>query len=233
MSIAQLDVKQFYDHLDPNAISSFLRSCGAPSWLCYSALACQLLLIFTMVQGECCARVGCRTSGCLTGSRVAGALGHCVVADVTESLANEVRRRGFAGSDSVRWQPCQCDEEEFGMATWIDNIYAPGRTELAACRALDAWSAVLWRRWRLRIKEGSQKVLSYDGQVLPDCPPGGWERTVTMPILGHVLDAKCSGIDDWNATERAAWRRYWLGGRHRRCRHLGWQKRWRDIERCV
>ena len=73
-----------------------------------------------------------RTLGGLTGSRIAGAAGTAVIANVVHERARFWRPDGFFfGSECIT------------IATWIDNIFAYGPSSLSVARILDDFAGYL------------------------------------------------------------------------------------------
>ena len=220
-SCAQADVATFYDSLSPVAIITYLLQWRVRSDLLLACVLHQLIMPLMLVFGDVLVGLGNRTRGSLTGSRVAGVLGHIVIVDVmrvASRLAAPLLLRG--------------DGAEWGFASWIDNLYCLARCEANAVAAMRLFEEQLAARWRLALKDGSRTVMSCRGQPLPSEPPTGWKRGDFFDVLGHRLCPSAGDEADWREACRRLWRRYWGGAGGRRGKGLDWLSRWRDVCRC-
>ena len=92
------------------------------------------------------------TLGGITGSRIAGAEGVAIVADVIHARAHVWRPLGFRLGASC-----------LTIATWIDNIFSFGDSGFSSTRILDDFAEYLFRRFKLEIKPSSREVLVCKG----------------------------------------------------------------------
>ena len=87
LAIAQADIRQYYDSLDVPALAWWLHLEGLNIAWTSAIVRLQMVLAINLRRGEETACVTDRTSGSLTGSRVAGALGRIPVMQVLEQRA--------------------------------------------------------------------------------------------------------------------------------------------------
>ena len=220
LSLAQGDVSKFYDSVSPRRVAVFLQRLGADAGLILMMLLFQLTIGLCFIFKDVRAKLGPRSRGTLTGSRVAGAVGQIVIGDVMRHAGPLVRHLTLPMDVPLKF------------ASWIDNVYACTDTETKACRIVDQFGLVLRDRWGLQLKPGSKQVMSVRGQALAEEPPEGWERHEDFVILGHIASHDGAIEADWQAACRSVWRRFWGGAGGRRGQGLHWRQRWSDVQRC-
>lgn len=99
------------------------------------------------------ARIRGRSSGSLTGSRLAGAAARIPVETAFEDVAARVRPLALdLGED------CQLT-----LASYVDNLFAVGPSAWAATEALELVAAVLKDTWGLQIKAESREAMAPRG----------------------------------------------------------------------
>ena len=143
---------------------------------------------------EFLAKVSNRSVGGLTGSRVAGALGRVPVEDMFVKRQEHWKRWGFGRVISA--------------ASFVDNIFAAGRSATAVACILDDATNFLRQSWRLSIKPDSRAILQVSGADSDDFPPH-WPRTNCFPGLGHLISSDGSISDCWQNTKRQMWAAFW------------------------
>lgn len=144
-SVAQVDVEQYDDTVDPALFVRRLLRWGCPAPLACAALRHQLLPSVTLSLGGrpgSEAVVRDRTAGCLTGSRVVVALGRV-------PLHAALRARAAVWS---RLSGVDVGPSSLSVAVYVDNIFIVARSARRACDIAADLEAELAREWRLRIK---------------------------------------------------------------------------------
>ena len=140
-------------------------------------------------------RVRTRTIGGLTGSRVAGALGHVPVCDV--ALAFEVSWRKSGWKPATGSRICLC--------TWVDNLYSYSSCVRGSVRILEDIEFHISSKWGLSDKTNSLSVLVCRGchdLVIKVC---GWPVHDTMNVLGHIVQNDAGILCNWLSTEAKMW----------------------------
>ena len=176
------------------------------------------------LQGTGAARMQlkARSSGTLTGSRLAGALGRLIVADVL----GEMERLGRLPCWNVGW--------EVGFAAWVDNLYTPAMSAANAMAKIDEFEELLQRRWRLSFKPSS-KLVTVNGPPSTQRPTthGSWSYVDEFPVLGHVIEADGACGADVSAAIGKAWRGFWASCGRKQFRKLDLRTKLRDMDRKV
>ena len=140
-------------------------------------------LVYLRVLG-CELSVSHRTLGGITGSRVAGAEGVAIVADVIHARAHVWRPLGFRTESGC-----------ITLATWIDNIFAFGASGFSSTSILDDFADYVYERFRLEIKPSSREVLVCKGQRNCAEEPK-WKRVTLLNMLGHFVSHHCGVRQD-------------------------------------
>ena len=109
----------------------------------------------------------CRSSGVLTGTRTAGALGRILVAIVVSAVYGDLARHAY-----------QAGERKVVLSTWVDNLYVAAASPVA-CSAMLQILESGFAQWGVELKPGSVSLTTPAGsrsavpagrQTLPDCP---------------------------------------------------------------
>ena len=80
------------------------------------------------------------------------------------------------------------DGHTLGLATFVDNLFAIGRSPESAIHILDDCAHFLLSRWGLKIGADSREDLPCHGYQHPVDQNSLWQRKATMRVLGHWLD---------------------------------------------
>ena len=83
-AVAQADIRQYYDSVVLLLVCQWLEQRGVPLALLAAALRHQMLPTLIIDVGACGVEIHGRSSGCLTGSRVAGLLARVPPVDVVQ-----------------------------------------------------------------------------------------------------------------------------------------------------
>ena len=168
------------------------------------------------------ARVEGRSSGSLTGSRVAGALGRIPVMSVLDKRAPLWANCGFQAASALT------------VATYVDNIYSVSGSVLGAVDILEDVERHLASDWGLQIKSSSRSVLTAAGRAIPDGHDAmKWPVQDIFPVLGHRLDSRGSSWPCWERTKQSMW-----GAFYRTCGAQGYKQlphklQNRTLNRCI
>lgn len=144
--LAQGDAACYYDSLGVLRIARALAEQGLDGGMCRAVVLMQLVtpVEVGVIGLPACGslRVARRTWGSLTGTRVAGALGRWPTETTARDLIAERREAGVRISGAG----------EIALAVYVDKVYALGPLARAAAELLQAWAALLARRWLLKLK---------------------------------------------------------------------------------
>ena len=135
----------------------------------------------------------CRSSGVLTGTRTAGALGRILVAIVVSAVYGDLARYAF-----------QAGVRKVVLSSWVDNLYVAAASP-TACSVMLRILESGFAQWGEELKPGSVSLTAPAGSrstvpagrpMLPDCPCLG--ATVTSDgshrlVLASLL-AKLRGV---------------------------------------
>ena len=170
-----------------------------------------------------CVEVGVRTSGALTGSRVAGALGHVPIADSCIAC-NQQLTCGALGVGG---------EKTIAFCSWIDNMYTFSNTVRVCLSMLEAIENHLAVFWGLAIKGSSRSILICKGN--PDSPadPVKWPVVHKLNVLGHFVQSDGGIREDWHFTESKMWGAFWANSGSSKCSKLSPSSRALLIYRAV
>ena len=138
-AIAQADVRSFYDKIDLLLLSRWLLFHACPGWLVAAVLVMQLGCMIQFRFGEEVAALRQRCRGSLTGSRIAGICGQAIMRDVMRQCSRL----------SV---PYSLGGKSFGIAVWVDNMYAIGASARLACERLQVCESILRMGMEARFK---------------------------------------------------------------------------------
>lgn len=195
-AIAQGDIKQYYDHVDPVRCGAWLLERGCCPELVGAAVRHQLMPRVEVAIASSRAEVGDRARGALTGSRVAGALGRVAVRDVMLWVFGSSSHRAFGPP-----------EASVLMCSYVDNILVAGRDAFSARAVLSRVEERLRTRWSLALPESSVEVLAPRGAPSDVGEPASVEHT---KFLGHCVSSDGRVTHCWGraqgAVRAALWR---------------------------
>lgn len=122
-----------------------------------------------------------RTSGTLTGSRVAGRFGPRLVETAMRAAlsTNPLHRMGHAARKPVVF------------ASYVDNIHGVGNTAAAAAAFVAVLRHELLRTWPLQVKEGSEQMVVCRGAPEVQRPPDGTDEKVWAVVCTKDVRALC------------------------------------------
>lgn len=127
----------------------------------------QLLVAVTLTLGSGVAmQVPRRTSGTLTGSRVAGR--------VCRWRVENAMRAALSTRRCLGWEMPHAPPIVF--ASYMDNIYGVGNTAAEAAASMAILRNELLRTWRLQVKQGSEQVVVCRGSPHLQRAPDGTDE---------------------------------------------------------
>lgn len=167
----QGDIRQFYDHVPVPRCVEELRAWGLPPPACAAVVRHQLLPLVELRVGPSHMHIRVRSSGCLMGSRLAGALGRVVVRTLLAGMLPAQSSLGFAVGPA----------RTLLAATCMDNLIVFGR-DATGVEAVLAW-AQGWLRehWAVDLADSSLEVLVPVGSEVPPT-----EYRPTVPTRGAL-----------------------------------------------
>ena len=219
---AQSDIEKFYDSLPVLRIVRWLVSRGMSAGLAACILRHQMCPRILLSCGKATARIGKRSIGGLTGSRVAGFLGRVPVEAIASERSVHWKRWGFHFA-----QHTLC------LSTWVDNIFSVSDSLSGAIRILEDFEDQLRKNWCMKVKDSSRSCIVADGCLdLPE-DTQKWPLSSTFNVLGHTLQSSGSIRACWSNTRRCLWRAFWSNPGARTVRHLGLDSKLRLLQRAV
>ena len=174
-----------------------LKSRGIPASLLAAIILVQMCPLVTLTVLGVSIAVPWRNKGALTGSRVAGALGHALIYDSLDSCSAALLRKGWIIGRRV-----------FCLAIWIDNCYAFSSSRLGAIEMLEILENCIFRKWQLKFKPSS---LSYLGGIAADYSnvPPRWNPSDSMLVLGHTIYSNAGIRAEWRRMRARMWGVFW------------------------
>ena len=218
--VSSADIRQYYDSLNVLRITRYLISRNLPRAVAGAIIRAQLLPTILLATSSFSALITRRSTGSLTGSRLAGVLGRVPV---------EAEARILYESQEARADSYVANHVFTMFSTYIDNVYSLGKSELCAVRNLCRLEDALKSRWGLSLKEGEKFAMAPAGAPASELPEG-WQSVQTINILGHAVQNSGRWDEDFNLWVRSAWRAFFgnPGSKkakdlspHRRVRMLG------------
>ena len=193
-SVAQADIRQYYDNLRPLLIFRWLRRNNVDLGTCTSFLRLHCLPHVHLAVGstDCC--ISGRSIGVLTGSRSAAAAGRIPLLDVAQRRLHTWEPLSFKASNFT-----------FCLGTFVDNIFATGSDPLSAVAILQDAEVGLLQYWRLTLGVDSKLVLTADGHPDGSIDVADWKAVHAMRCLGHHLSADSSIAIDFRDTSKKVW----------------------------
>jgi len=203
-AICQVDVKQYFDSLDPILVVQWLRR-RPPAEINMATLACllrwQLYPQIIIDAGICKIEVSGRTCGTLTGSRTAGALGRFPIELSLREVHQQIQSWAYDLGGGLGWSG----------ASHVDNVFFVSHSAGGAIQASEVFAHQLVSQWRLQIKPSSRVCLLVDGSPEIDCLPDLqrrwplWRFSDCVECLGHWIAGNNSPARDWCHTKQLLW----------------------------
>ena len=196
-SVASSDIEKYYDNIPSLDVCVMLKSRGIPASLLAAIILVQMCPLVTLTVLGVSVAVPWRNKGALTGSRVAGALGHALIYDSLDSCSAALLRKGWVIGRRV-----------FCLAIWIDNCYAFSSSRLGAIEMLEILENCIFRKWQLKFKPSS---LSYLGGIAADYSnvPPRWNPSDSMLVLGHTIYSNAGIRAEWRRMRARMWGVFW------------------------
>lgn len=209
---AQYDVETYYDTIPVMLVIRDMQKAGASSSLMAAIVRQQRCVMIRLTVGsEYSAAAARRTSGALTGSRVAGQLGRWPVERSMRMAMRDPTVRGWAMPNSG----------DLLFASYVDNLYGLADTPSQLAHNMNILEMHLLQDWRLRIKPGSSQMVvcrgtpdtarDFDGddEAGPYWIVCGWHAYQSMNVLGHRISWGGSPHECISQASPSAWRRLW------------------------
>ena len=125
-AVAQQDIAQYYDSLSPVLLVEWLQKHGASETACACILRHQMLPRVRLQIGNVEIQIRDRSSGTLTGSRVAGMLGRVPVESVVADRHVHWLRWGYPAETCT-----------LTVSTYVDNLFSASRSLHGAISILE------------------------------------------------------------------------------------------------
>ena len=197
-TIAQCDVQQHYDTLCIIRIFHWLLNHGCSASLAAACVRHQLATPIKLQIGDTTATVTRRSSGGLAGSRVAGQLGRIPVQSTLCDLKDELL--------GLSWQ---YNDIHLCALSFVDNLFFVSKTAYQATFMATLFERHLHSHWAQKIKPDSKECMPCFGIEEDEPIDDTWTMMCSMKVLGHILNNRCSVIDDFNCTVGKIWRAFW------------------------
>ena len=208
-ALTQGDIKNFYDAMDLMKAARWLMQRDASSStaaLLGAVIRWQLMPTVNVRTGICTTAVLGRTSGGLTGSRTAGAMGRVPVEATAEKCRSALVHRGFHIDQPSPW---------IGGG-FVDNLFFASHSVGGALANAQCFEQELHETWGLALKDGSKVCMPVAGcpeiLALDDLAAAhpSWRFSESFGVLGMSISNDCSVVADvqdfcsaaWNATLR-------------------------------
>ena len=195
-TVAQMDVQKHFDSVDLLAVFRWLLAAGfTPEWAVV-AIWIQLLprITFKVLNVECA--LTSRSTGSLTGSRVASAMARVPILDLIYSNVKQLLPHAL----SIGSWCALC-------ATYVDNIVFL----LSSIESVPVVSSIcesyLSQKWGQTIKPSSKQALLFKGTCAPQARD--WEFCSSMRVLGIMVSVSGSTASDYAKVTRALWSSFW------------------------
>ena len=215
--MAQADVERYYDNINVPKCCLWLRNRGVPPPLCAAILRVQLLVPVHIRAANACAKIQCRCSGALTGTRVAGALGRI------PTVATAIKR--LHAWHRWLWE----GPLRMGIAVYVDNIFAVGSSPGAACAILDDMGQHLAKDWGLRWKPSSRSALVPAGGR-NDVDQQNWPIEQVWFVLGFKLHCGGNAEHCVDAATGAVWRSFYANAASRAGKNASFNNKLKLLE---
>ena len=201
--VGSIDIRQYYDSMPLSHVVQVLINKGIDPGLCCAVLACQLcpIIILCLLGAE--AVVSNRSLGGITGTRLAGVLGHVIVMDLIEVKATSWNPYAFPLGNS-----------SLACATWIDNIFTFSKSCAGAAQILEQIEQYLLQKWSLEIKASSRSMLVCRGGDTSAVPPN-YECSSSLNVLGHHVQCDAGARAEWRSMRGMLWGCFWKNAGNR------------------
>ena len=191
--MAQADIKQFYDFLQPMKLAKWVCARGLDWATCLTFLRLHCLLSISLSVGQSDCHISGRSCGVMTGTRSAVVAGRIPLIDAAVHRMHYWDQLAFKAGDFP-----------LSMATFVDNLFSTGRDPWSAAAILDDAALFLRDHWELEIGEGSRMVLTGAGLDV-NFEKKGWKHCSVMRCLGHYLCNKYTIEEDFQKMESSVW----------------------------
>lgn len=203
--VAQSDVERCYDSLPLVRVMRWLEDRGMPHALAASCVRAQLLpqidLVVSTGGAPAVSRLGHRTGGTLTGSRVAGIAGRIPIEASICSVSSRLR--------PLAW-PADAEANRLTIAVYVDNLFAVGRRPSRPCALLKKNCAPLGGCGsNPAVAKHSRHAARKNGWT----GRSRWPLKPTLKVLGHVASFDGAWRPCWSATKREMWGAFWANAR--------------------
>lgn len=194
----QCDIQRFYDSIDLFAVIKLLLSWGLEATRLAAILRLQYCVRISLLCLGASTAIGMRTSGALTGSRVAGAMGRVPLLEFALEHSPWL--------SSTLWH---APGPTMPLMSWVDNIFGFTLSIHDAIAVGALLRSHLKNIWKLDIKQGSQILMLPRGssETLPAIE--GWKLQNTVPCIGYLLDHDGGVGSDYLAVKHACWTALW------------------------
>ena len=209
-AIATSDIRRFYDSIDLIKIASFLLRNGFDPGTVAACVRCQMLPCVSLLCLGLTTTVDHRASGALTGSRLAGALGHIPINDACMCCKTILEK----GALHV------ADVKTIAFCSWIDNMYTFSNSTNVCVSMLEHIENHLASEWNLAIKLSSRAIMNCRGNIEPVADEAKWPSVSVMNVLGHQIQNDGGIREDWNSTEARMWGAFWANSGNKQSRDL-------------
>ena len=192
-ALVQEDVRGHFDTLSIPSIMQWLLRHDVDAALVGAAIRAQMLpAILIQCQAAECRIIG-RSTGGLTGSRVAGSLARIPIEQTIADVAKIAGNQGFlAGSLRLT------------LASYVDNIFVLGKDGPSAVLIADKFEELLAVRWKQTIKPSSREIMVPKGALVGRVNVKRWKLVESMKVLGMSVQHNAETDQSWKETERAA-----------------------------
>ena len=190
-ALVQEDVAGHFDTLAMPLIMQWLIKHHVDAALIGAAMRAQMLPeVITRCQAAECSISG-RSTGGLTGSRVAGALARIPIEQTISDLAASARSQGFlAGSTRLTY------------ASYVDNVFVLGKDGASAVLLADQFEKVLATQWKQAIKPSSREIMVPRGALVGRVNLQRWKQVDCMRVLGMCIQDNAESNLTWAQTEK-------------------------------
>lgn len=218
-ALMQSDIRAFYDNVDVIKAAQLARSDGLDAATAAAVLRHQLSPgIHVRVSGADGGIIEGRTTGALTGSRLAGALGRVVI----RSAAAHLWVARAASAVVLGSTPPMM------VATYVDNVLILGKDASGAEATFRELRAFLDRAWGLDLPDASTEILVPRGSRVR--PSGDYTQVERMRFLGHILESSGSVRSCWRHARNQVYARAQAAMRVARRAHVPVVERLRALD---
>ena len=233
-AFGQIDSMQHYDRLDMCVIAGWLCEKGVPKELTAATIGFQSLSCLSLALAGQTICIGQRSTGALTGTRLAGQLGRIPIESTAISVHKSLYGLGLplfmptAAAERVKpgwaehsWEPFM----NITFATYVDNVFIAAKDSKSMCLLADAFEKELQEKWNQTIKPSSREFFVPKGAPIKSIHLGMWKFSPGFRALGVTLQNNSETDGTWNDTEKKAMRIFFKVQRSGDCRSLA--ARWK------